>query len=1306
MEGDEENIEPSLPAHTGRPRSKGTNEKSSLKAKAKNPPKPKHRIVVHQQAVSLEQDTYTQQGLDVPSSQPWRLRGPIWHRPKVAPTPSAEKDDHSDDTEPSSPPSQANGARHLQASNDINDNTTEIIDPAQDETRDGSDDMFDESGPMDGPSAARIEGQEPPSSPPVDRDKSLGGPDQAITHQFESENAFHVENDLADLPSDAFASSSGSSPEKPRVAPKNVVLISSQTSPAQRRVLAAPQHGLRQTTLFGRPAENVTESSQANKRLNFSVTQRDEPPTHHELDQEAIKTWIYPTNLGAIRDYQYNIVARGLFHNLLVALPTGLGKTFIAATVMLNWFRWTKSAQILFVAPAKPLVFQQIEACFNIVGIPRSETVMLTGDVSPNLRPELWKTKRVFFLTPHIVVNDLKSGWVDPKRIALLVVDEAHRATGNYSYVEVVQFIRRFNRSFRVLALTATPGNSVDTVQEVINKLDIARIEIRTEFSLDIRQYVHTKTTSRELFSNSEEMVMVMDFFSKAVQPVLNRLSQFNAYWSKDPMALTPYGLTQARSKWMGSDAGRNANFAIKGMVNRIFTVLASLAHGIELLKYHGIGPFYHTMLSFRSAQAVNQGGKYEREILDSESFTKMMTRLQFWMNNDTFIGHPKLEYLQGKVLEHFTNAAESSATRIMIFAHYRDSAEEIVRVLNRNAPLIRPHVFVGQASSKGSEGMDQKKQQAIIREFKEGKYNTLVATSIGEEGLDIGEIDLIICYDSSASPIRMLQRMGRTGRKRAGNIVLLLMRGKEENSFIAAKDNYEKMQTMISEGKRFDFNEENSPRILPKGVQPVVDKRHIEIPVDTEPIDVIEPTKKGRGRGPKRPPKRFNMPDNVRTGFVRASRIDGEDEDSELEGPSRGRKRAKRKAGSPSHSPRPLLEPIPSVADVTLSPEHQLKFEHNYLRIAEGAEDVEVRVPSLTKHLEHQRKLGPTRLVGHSRATTAFVGTLSAMRNVTLSATAKWRGIVKTQDLDAICGPDRAIEHALVRNNERNEKPAAKTKPAAKPRGKPAANTASKASNTTAPSKPKAPPKPRGRPPKPNSGVQTRRTTTSNAAASHGRVHAGAVAGARARPPPPPPSSSSPSQQNGDSAGSAIEGSASPTPPPSDPHYALPTQGIDLGSDDTSGGEEDDDASGAGDQMDHDSELDGFVVEGSEDDGGIEGEEVEGLTSELGREGPDDNDSESDERGSEGPAPSRRERGRRSATLFRRQGMRESGSGDGTSASDSEELERLSQLMLNTNGRGQHAKTPAVQRAEVGKKRKRGRVVLDSSSSDGDGDE
>ncbi len=760
-------------------------------------------------------------------------------------------------------------------------------------------------------------------------------------------------------------------------------------TPSQR--VAGPQTGLRQTTLFGGTVARTEQDSSVAPRRNWPLANKDEAPTHHKLDHEALQTWVYPTNLGTIRDYQYSIVQRGLYHNLLVALPTGLGKTFIAATIMLNWFRWTVDAQIVFVAPTKPLVSQQVQACFGIAGIPRSQTTLLTGATPPGVRAEEWLTKRVFFMTPQTLINDLKTGCCDPKKIVLVVVDEAHRATGGYAYVEVINFIQRFNTSFRVLALTATPGATVEAVQQVIDGLNISRVEIRTEESIDIRQYVHTRKTETVLFDHSDEMTMLMDLFSKSMQPVLDKLNQQNAYWAKDPMTLTAFGLTEARQKWSNSPAGRNANFGLKGMVNTIFTVLASLAHAIELLKFHGIGPFYHNLLRFRNeTQSGEKGSKYRKQVNESPHFQKMMTRVQSWINDADFIGHPKLDYLRNVVLNHFLDAGEGrgaaqgappSSTRIMVFVHYRDSAEEVVTVLKRNEPMIRPHVFVGQASSKGSEGMDQKKQQDIIEKFKKGVYNTIVATSIGEEGLDIGEVDLIICYDSSASPIRMLQRMGRTGRKRAGNIVLLLMRGKEENSFIRAKDNYEKMQHMIATGARFTFHEDRSPRIVPRAVQPSVDKRFIDIPIENSQPDLPEPRK--RAKAPKRPPKKFHMPDGVRTGFTKASRLKDQNCDAASNENDEGFSADRVQAQFTHRARRPLIEPepIPSLDDVLLGTAEEKDLDRRYQHLC-GKDGIHtVNFPRLGTG-ERQRFLRKTKHVKHGRATGRVVSMLNTIHS------------------------------------------------------------------------------------------------------------------------------------------------------------------------------------------------------------------------------------------------------------------------------------------------------------------------------------
>ena len=88
-----------------------------------------------------------------------------------------------------------------------------------------------------------------------------------------------------------------------------------------------------------------------------------------------------------------------------------------------------------------------------------------------------------------------------------------------------------------------------------------------------------------------------------------------------------------------------------------------------------------------------------------------------------------------------------------------------------------------------------------VVQRFREGGYNTLVATCVGEEGLDIGEVDLIVCFDAHKSPIRLVQRMGRTGRKRGGRIVVIVAQGKEEQVGGAGSYPYQQSGDMVNTG-------------------------------------------------------------------------------------------------------------------------------------------------------------------------------------------------------------------------------------------------------------------------------------------------------------------------------------------------------------------------------------------------------------------------------------------------------------------------------------------------------------------------
>ncbi|KAI8811977.1 P-loop containing nucleoside triphosphate hydrolase protein [Cladochytrium replicatum] len=553
----------------------------------------------------------------------------------------------------------------------------------------------------------------------------------------------------------------------------------------------------------------------------------------HTLDEEAATIWIYPTNAGSIREYQLKIVEKALFTNTLVALPTGLGKTFIAAVVMYNFYRWFPTSKAIFMAPTRPLVAQQIEACFRITGISQKETVEMTGTMPPEIRRLHWMSNfRVYFLTPQTLLNDLQTGLCPKDDICLLVVDEAHRSTGNHAYAEVIRALP--SQHFRVLALTATPGSDTNAVQEVVKNLRISGIELRTEESPDIQPYTHERKLDIKIITPSKEISAIKDVFVKVVGTFLDRLCAERVYYDRDPMNASRYQLMLARTKFREQlqQNGRNGTFT----QDKVSLIEGNFAVAMSL---HGIQNFYSSLTSFIDETKDQWRCKQKFELTRNESFNLMMQNISQMLKQPNFIGHPKLTSTVEIIVEHFRNHEQSMSskqnvesndqahdmydTRAIIFSSFRESVEEITALLQKQSPLVRAMSFIGQASGKrGTKGLKQQEQLDLITKFQNGKYNVLVCTSIGEEGLDIGNVDLIVCFDAQNSPIRMLQRMGRTGRKREGKVVLLLSAGREEDCYKKANASYKLVQRLMQDSKRrLDLYPAHLARMLPPNVKP-----------------------------------------------------------------------------------------------------------------------------------------------------------------------------------------------------------------------------------------------------------------------------------------------------------------------------------------------------------------------------------------------------------------------------------------------------------------------------------------------------
>ena len=134
------------------------------------------------------------------------------------------------------------------------------------------------------------------------------------------------------------------------------------------------------------------------------------------------------------------------------------------------------------------------------------------GSKSTTERKRLWGSKRVFYCTPQVVKNDLASGVLDARRVTCLVIDECHRAQGDYAYTVVLKQLLAVHHHFRVLGLSATPGTDIEKVQGVIANLDINAINWLEDFLLDFEGTVIVVSHDRHFLNTVCTHIVDIDY--------------------------------------------------------------------------------------------------------------------------------------------------------------------------------------------------------------------------------------------------------------------------------------------------------------------------------------------------------------------------------------------------------------------------------------------------------------------------------------------------------------------------------------------------------------------------------------------------------------------------------------------------------------------------------------------------------------------------------------------------------------------------------------------------------------------------
>ncbi|MFA5077401.1 MAG: DEAD/DEAH box helicase family protein [Candidatus Micrarchaeia archaeon] len=458
------------------------------------------------------------------------------------------------------------------------------------------------------------------------------------------------------------------------------------------------------------------------------------------------------------REYQKKIFdAISASGNTLVVLPTGLGKTLIAF-MLIEWKM--KQGKCLFLAPTKPLVKQHLVSFSDISDVNPDIVTIVTGEIPKKKRAPLYN-KQIIFSTPQTIKNDLRSGVFNtPGTVSLCIFDEAHRAIGNYAYTSVAEKLRE---NALIVGLTASPGGNRERINKILENLFIKNVQIRSKHDTDVAPYVKDIKISWIETSLTPDLMEIKNNLDLLIKENARKLSSFGY-----PPPLKSKRLFMAlRQRILNHPS--NAKYA--ALV--VYSVLLNLLHMQELVETQGPGVLRKYVEKLKQKET-----KSAKILLKKPQFIAIENIL---LNSTE--EHPKLGLLTGLLQSH--------PGKSMVFAQYRDQVALIEKTLNQTG--ISARMFLGR---KGE--YTKKEQEETIAQFREDKFRVLVASSIGEEGLDIPAVDNVIFYEPTPSEIRSIQRRGRAGRFKDGNVYILITKGTRDEYFYWASFNREKRMKSI----------------------------------------------------------------------------------------------------------------------------------------------------------------------------------------------------------------------------------------------------------------------------------------------------------------------------------------------------------------------------------------------------------------------------------------------------------------------------------------------------------------------------
>ncbi|XP_054888189.1 interferon-induced helicase C domain-containing protein 1 [Poeciliopsis prolifica] len=549
----------------------------------------------------------------------------------------------------------------------------------------------------------------------------------------------------------------------------------------------------------------------------------------------------------SLRDYQMEVAKPALEgENIIICLPTGSGKTRVAVYITQKHLDSRraegKPGKVVVLVNKIPLVEQHFSTEFSFLRL-KYKVERVSGDSQLKISfANIVQRNDIIICTAQILENYLERATsgedegVNLSDLTLIIIDECHHTQKGEVYNHIMmRYLKQKHKNKQltklqkkpvplpqILGLTASPGVGG---AKTLNKAEehILRICANLDASKIMTGSINKKEQRKTILPVEQRKE---DPFGCVVKTIMAAIHEHARLFPTCDLGSQNYEQWAVQTE---REAAKDGNKTVRVCADFLRwynegLILSNTIRMCDALSY--LDKFHEEQMKKKTSPDEEQNMQItETERFLFNLFKDKKEELEKLAKDPTY-ENDSLSKLRTKILQEFSSRKEA---RGIIFTKTRHSAITLSQWIQENPKFadigVKPSYFIGGGDQSNTKPMTAAEQKDVLKRFKTGELNLLIATTVAEEGLDIEACNFVIRYGHVTNEIAMIQSQGR-GRAEDSTYTVVDVK----NSGVAEKEyvNEHREQMMnkaIQKIKKYDQSVYNK-QITEFQIQAIMEER------------------------------------------------------------------------------------------------------------------------------------------------------------------------------------------------------------------------------------------------------------------------------------------------------------------------------------------------------------------------------------------------------------------------------------------------------------------------------------------------